>query len=68
MCSFIPALFNVYVVYHDLSPVIEYGASWGIGAILIMLSNLVIIVGSIMGIVKFVQERKSIALTRKGNI
>lgn len=59
MCSFIPALFNVYVVYHDLSPVIEYGASWGIGAILIMLSNLVIIVGSIIGIVKFVQEKKN---------
>lgn len=59
MCSFIPAVFNIYVVYHDLSGTIDYGASWGIGAILIILSNLVIIAGSIMGIVKFVQEKKN---------
>lgn len=60
MCSFLPAILNIYGVYYDLSDVINYyGASWGIGAILIMLSNLVIIVGSIMGIVKFVQEKKN---------
>lgn len=61
MCSFLPAIFNIYVVYYDLSGTIDYGASWGIGAILIMLSNLVITVGSIMGIVKLVQEKKNAA-------
>ncbi len=59
MCSFIPAILNILLVYYDLSGAIDYGADWGIGAILIMLSNLVIIVGSIMGIVKFVQEKKN---------
>lgn len=59
MCSFIPAVLNIWIVYYDLSGTIDYGADWGIGAILIMLSNIVIIVGSIMGIVKFVQEKKN---------
>lgn len=59
MFSFIPGIINIFVVYYDLSGTIDYGASWGIGAILIMLSNLVITVGSIIGIVKFVQEKKN---------
>lgn len=58
MCSFIPAILNIWVVYYDLSSVINYGASWGIGAILIILSNIVIIVGSIMQIVNVVKEKK----------
>lgn len=59
MCSFIPAILNILLVYYDLHGAIDYGADWGIGAILIMLSNLVITVCSVMGIVKFVQEKKS---------
>ena len=53
--SFIPALFNIYVVFYDISPALDRGAEAGIGAVLILLANIVIVVGAI---IEFTKTRK----------
>ena len=60
MFSLIPALVNIYVVYYDLSPVLDYGADLGIGAILIIIANIVCVAGSVMAIIEFVKRKKNL--------